>query len=487
MNSLKLKGKIRVSTDSGILSDVENTVTGLFEDLVAAGTVDHLFVGSHPVELGKTFIVHSTPMPTSSYANFANSAHSLFTVYLLNLSQAERQALKKTSHLLPVYDGSFEIDSSKVVGYANAYPATAGKKGYVQPLETDFLVNYRRHGLMFKWDADVLSGTYNTIAVGMNVMSNNRFAGICMFMGLESANQALGEAAPSGYLLRPGVKTADGSLVLTNDNEILLGDSASTQTARKVMNLQTGVITILETTDPRYDFPLYNARFAQLVCGDYLVVEKTAGQVYRVALKTKEETSVASNSYGCFLYDGYLYVKYSGNIFRAYDATTFTLTTAKNIEQKNMNIPTEFLESISNYNLRVTNIGDKYLLSFTRVFTASGIEQFNDNQKAIICTDIMDVANSIVDIVPNVNTNCGCVIGGDFYFFNNLIPNPLTYRNTFQYHDSTGAAKTVKQDGTKMCRSGMYGNLFSFHTYEEDQEIPEGKDLKLEYYYTFEQ
>lgn len=485
MNSLKLKGKIRVSTDSGILSDVENTVTGLFEDLVAAGTLNHLFVGSHPVELGKVFIAHNTPAATTSHANFVASPYSLFTVYLLNLSKAEQQALKKTSHLLPVYDSSFEIDSSKVVGYANAYPAVSGKKGYVEPLETDFLINYRRHGLMFKWDADTISGTYNTIAVGMNVMNNNRFAGIALFMGLESANQALGEAAPSGYLLRPGVKTTDGSLVLTNDNEILLGDTASTQTARKVMNLQTGVITILETSDPRYDFPLYSARFAQIVCGDYLVYEVN-GQVYRVDLKTRTQTSIVSGT-GCFVYNGYLYVKYSGNIFRAYDTTTFTLDSSKNIDPKNMNFPAEFLESISNYSLRITNLDDKYLVSFTRSFTASGIEQFNDTQKAIVCSDIMDVANSIVDIVPNVNTNCGAVIGGAYYFFNNLIPSPIAYRNTFQYHDSTGSAKSFKQDGAKMCKSGMYGNLFSFHTYDEDQTIPEGKTMKLEYYYTFEQ
>ena len=484
MNSLKLKGKIRVSTDSGILSDVENTVTGLFEDLVAAGTLDHLFVGSHPVELGKMFIAHSTPVATGSHSNFVASPYSLFTVYLLNLSKAEQQALQKTSHLLPVYDGSFEIDESKVVGYANAYPAVGGKKGYVEPLETDFLINYRRHGLMFKWDADTLSGTYNTIAVGMNVMNNNRFAGIALFMGLESHNQALGDAAPSGYLLRPGVKTADGSLILTADNEILLGDSASTKTARKVMNLQTGAITILEARDPRYDFPLNSSKYAQLVCGDYLVYESN-GQVYRLDLRTREMTNIVGGT-GCFLYNGYLYVKYSGDIFRAYDTKTFTLNTSKNLEPKNMNFPSEFLESVSNYNLRVTNLGDNYLVSFTRNIGTSSIETLNDTQKAIVCTDIMDVANSIIDIVPNIHTNCGAVIGGDYYFFNNLIPSPLSYRNTFQYHDATGTAKSIRQEGCKMCKSGMYGNLFSFHTYDKDQEIPEGKTMKLEYYYTFE-
>jgi hypothetical protein len=486
MNSLKLKGKIRVSTDSGILSDVENTVTGLFEDLVAAGTVDHLFVGSQPIELGRMYIAHNTPSLNTSNASFTVSPYSLFTVYLLNLSQAERAALKKTSHLLPIYDGSFEIDESKVVGYANAYPVVSGKKGYTQPLETDFLVNYRRHGLMFKWDADTISGTYNTIAVGMNVMNSNRFAGICMFMGLESNNQAIGEAAPSGYILRPGVKTADGSLVLTADNEILLGGSDSTQTARKVFNLTTGVITLLEATDPRYDFPLYPSRFPQIVCGDYLVVEKSQGNIYRLNLKTKEETSIGQG-FGCFMYNGMLYIRYNATVFRAYNPETFALDTSKNISVSDMGFPAEFLENVSNYYMRVTNISDKFLVSFGRSFTTSGMDSFNDTQKAIICTDIMNVSGSIVDIVPNVNTGCCAEIAGVYYFFNNFIPNPFTYRSTYRFPDGAGSYKDFRQEGAKVCRSGMYGNLFSFHTYDKDQEIPQGKDLKLEYYYTFEQ
>ena len=486
MNELKLRGKIRVSTDDGVLSDVENHTTILLEELVAAGTVDHLFVGSQPIELGRVYIAHNTPNLNGSMSSFTASPHSLFTGYLLNLSEEERAALKKTSHLLPIYDGGFEIDSSKVVGYANGYPDVSGKKGYTQPLETDFLVNYRRHGLAFKWDADTLSGTYNTIAIGMNVMNSNRFAGIAMFMGLESNNQAVGEAAPSGYILRPGVKTVDGSLVLTAENEILLGDSASTQTARKVFNLTTGVITLLETTDPRYDFPLYPSRFSQVVCGDYLVVEKSQGNIYRLNLKTKEETSIGQG-FGCFMYNDMLYIRYNATLFRAYNPETFAMDSSKNISVSDMGFPAEFLENVSNYYMRVTNLGANYLVTYCRSFTTSGMDQFNDTQKAIVCSDIMNVAGSIIDIIPNINTTLGVVIGGDYYFFNNHLPNPFTFRSTYRFPDGAGGYKDFRQEGAKVCRSGMYGNLFSFHTYDKDQEIPEGKDLKLEYYYTFEQ
>lgn len=485
MNPLILKGKIRVSSDNGVLSDVENTVTGLFEDLVAAGTVDHFFVGSHPVELGRIFISHYTPSAGSSNTNYYSYPQALFTVYLLNLSQAERESLKKTSHLLPVYNSSFEIDDSKVVGYANAYAVgTANKKGYVQPLDSDFLMNYRRHGLMFKWDADVISGTFNTIAVGMNVM-NNRFAGLCMFMGLESNNQALGENAPSGYFIRPGVKNSDGSIVLTNDNEILLGDTTSTQKARKVLNLVTGVITILDTTDPRYDFPLYDCKFPQLCYGDYLIRDGN-GTIYRVDLKTKAQSQISSG-YGCFIYDGYLYTRYDSSTFRAYNLSNFSYTTSKNLSIANMNFPPEFTASVSYHYMRVSNLGENFLISFQRAHTSSDIASFSDAQKTIVCSDITNIAGSIVDVIPNVNTNMGVKIGNENYFFNNYIPNALTYNSSYTYPNAGGSSKSLNMFGAKMCRSGMYGNLFSFHTYEEDQQIPAGQALKLEYYYTFEQ
>lgn len=484
MNPLILKGKIRVSSDNGILSDVENTVTTLFEDYVAAGTLDHFFVGSYPVELGKTFIASAMPSGSTN-VSFTKYPQQLFTVYLLNLTDAERKALKKSSHLLPVYDGSFQIDDSKVVGYANAYVVgSANKRGYVQPLDSDFLINHRRHGLMFKWDADVVSGTFNAIAVGMNVM-NNRYAGIALFMGLESNNQARGETSPSGYFIRPGVKNSDGSLVLTTDNEILLGDVGATQKARKVLNLKTGVITPIENTDPRYDFPLYDSRFAQACYGDYLI-RCGGGTVYRVNLNTKAQTQIGSGQ-GFFIHDGYLYTKYSTTTFRAYNLDTFSYTSSKDLTIANMDFPAEFLASVSNHNLRVSNIGDKFLVSLIRTHTSSDIASFSEEQKTIVCSDITNVAGSIVDMVPNVNTNMGVEIDGEYYYFNNFIPNPFIYNQYFAYPDAGGSSKMFYMNGCKMCKSGMYGNLFSFHTYEEDQQIPAGQALKLEYYYTFEQ
>ena len=90
-------------------------------------------------------------------------------------------------------------------------------------------------------------------------------------------------------------------------------------------------------------------------------------------------------------------------------------------------------------------------------------------------------------IIPNVNTNMGVEIDGEYYYFNNFIPNPFIYNQYFAYPDASGSSKMFYMNGCKMCKSGMYGNLFSFHTYEEDQQIPTGQALKLEYYYTFEQ
>lgn len=481
---VRFRGRIRVLTDDEILSDVENTTTLLYEETVAAGTIDTFYTNSYPIEAGQTFLASFSPAvgyPTdySLYPSYA------FTVYLLNLPEAEKQALSKTSHTLPIYTSTYEIDSDKVVAYGNAYYlGTEAKRGYMQPLESDNLMNFRRHGVMIKWDADVASGSYNCIAVGMNVMSD-RFAGVSLFRGLEFNDPANGESEASGFMLRNGIKNADGSVVITAENEILLGDAVSPSTARKVLNLQTGVYTLLDSADARYDLPLLDARYSQLVYGNYLIYDNGSGLYYQ-EIGTKTATRFASYRIGACVYNGFLYTQY-GDKLEAYDLSTFARSSANDLTIANLNMPSEFTASSSTYFLHISNIGSNYLVSFLRAFTNSNLNSYNGTAKTIICSDLGDIGNSIVDIVPNVNTALGIEIGGEYLFFNNVVPSAFTLNGQYTYTTKTGGTYTMKKKGVKFCRSGMYGNLFSFHTFDEPQAIPTGQALKLEYYYTFEE
>ena len=478
-------GVILVETESGReLAKVKNTVTNLLEEYVAAQSLGFMYAGNSAIEAGENF-VFSPIAHDSNGMTFQPNADSLITVYLLNLSEAEKAALNKSSNILPVYDGEFNIDSSKIVGYATAtYTATEPKQGYLIPTTGTTLANPRRHGLKFQWDTGVLSGTYNAIAIGFNV-TKYPYSGVSIYRGLETNNKVLGENASAGYMIKPGIKSSDGSIVITGENEVLLGDSSATQYGRKILNLVTGEITLLSSDDARYGFPLVKSYYPQLCTGNYFVYSD-GSTLYKVDLSTKSKSSVATG-YDCFIYNGYVYSRYNTTTYRAYALNTLTYTSSKNLTIANMNFPSSFLESKSSYAYGISSIGDKYLLTYRYNYSTSDTRAY-PYMMALICSNPSDIAGSIIEIVPYLNTFNGSVIAGKKVFFNYIFPHSAVYQNKYYYRNSAGTgSQEVYKNGVKMTTEGLYGNLLSFKTFDTDQQIPTGEGLKLTYYYTFEQ
>ena len=478
-------GVILVETESGReLAKVKNTVTNLLEEYVAAQSLGFMYAGNSAIEAGENFVF--SPISNTDFgSNFQVNADGLITIYLLNLSEAEKSALNKNSNILPVYDGEFNIDSSKIVGYANAtYTATEPKQGYLIPTTGLTLSNPRRHGLKFQWDTGVLSGTYNTIAIGFNI-TKYPYSGVSIYRGLETNNQVIGENASEGYMIKPGIQSSDGSIVITGENEVLLGDSSSTQYGRKILNLVTGETTLLSSDDARYGFPLVKAYYPQLCTGNYFVYSDGSG-LYKVDLSTKSKSKITTG-YDCFIYNGYVYSRYNTTTYRAYALNTLTYTSSKNLTIANMNFPSSFLESKSGYAYGISNIGDKYLLTYRYNYGTSDYRAY-PYMMAVICSNPSDILGSIVEIIPYLNTFNGSVVAGKKVFFNNVFPHSTTYKNTYYYRDSAGTgSKGLSKHGVKMTTEGLYGNLLSFKTFDTDQQIPTGEGLKLTYYYTFEQ
>lgn len=481
---MQFKGKIRVVSEHDgiekVLVDVENTITELFEEVVAAGSIDMMYGMSSAIEGGQTFL--GVQNPDISSGIYYNKPNYFITVYFLNLGSAELQALTKKSHTLPIYAGDYTLDESKIVGFATStYTATKPKQGYLDPLKGENLIKYRRHGLRFKWDANILSGTYNCIAVGLRT-DVDRFSGISMYRGLETSNPILGEAVARGYWLRPGVKNATGDKIYTADNEILLGDGTTTNKARKVLNLETGVETLLESSDFRYDFSLIAGQEVQLVSGNTLIYSDSEGyRIYEKNLDTLVEDEIYNYGYGAFIYEGYLYMREGTSNFIAYSLPNFTYTSSKNIAFESLQLPEGFCEDYSD--LYITSMGSNFLVQNIQSFTTSGVR----NNRALLCSDIKNVKGSIIDVIPNLYGLTGFYIGSIPYFFAGGTPVPYNTSKTFYYTDTSGSQKSITKGGLRFCCEGMYGNLLSFHTFEEPQQIPAGNALKLDYYYTFEQ
>ena len=487
MENLKMRGIIQILDENdSILSEVENAVTYFWEDFVAAAGLDVFYTGVSAVEAGQSFIC-SPIFNNSGYFNYQAGFNLLPCIYLLNLPDSIKSSLSKNTNLLPVYDSNFEINSDYIVGIGTAtYSTTEAKQGYLEVPTGANLVNHRKHGLKWKWDAGVLSGTYNCIAIGFNVM-HDIYSGACIFRGLEANNQFLGETAGAGYLVVPNVKSEDGAVVITGENEILLGDSTATQKGRKVLNLLTGEVTLLDSADIRYNFPLNDARYAQ-TCINGFWVYCNGSSVKKVDVKTKAETTIASTGYDFFIYNGFLYSKYSSTVYRAYSLSTWAYSSSGNLTIANMGFPADFLETKSGFTLRVSNVGDNFLVSYHYAYSGGAwTGGSNYMGKCLICSDIENVSSSIIEVLPYINTNLGVLVGGKKYFFNNFVPQSMNSANQIYYMNAAGTGTlTMKKNGLKMTTEGLYGNMMSYKIYDTDQTIPSDKALKISYTYTFD-
>lgn len=484
MDYLSVNGYIKVVNGGKVLYDGKNTVTELLAEITAAGSIQTMYACASPVEAGQSFIVGKAEYINSyGYPSYAENDY-LLTVYFLNLPDVEKKALNSSSHLLPIYNSKFEVDQDKLVAYATMkYSASAGKEGYLTDVSGINIVNPHKHSKRFKWDAGVAVGEYNCIAVGVNVMTD-RFNGIKINRSVDFNNTLLGEAVAEGYFLRPGVKTQDGSIVYTTDQEILLGSGDSIKNARRVLNMVTGETSLLETSDHRYNFPLVRAYNTQMVYKDYFLYN-SGGSLKRMDLKTKSEDSLISGVYDGFIYNGFAYGTYSSTEIRAYNIDTFSREYSQDLNPSTMNLPFELNKNLGNENgLKITNCGDGFLIT-------CGYQNYTEiegyDKEAIICSDITDVGNSIVDIVPQTPEANAYIINGKKYFFTASASSTNTTRGTYYYKQLNSTnTKSIEKTGTKFTTEGLYGNLLSFKTFDAPQVIDGTKELELEYTYSLE-
>ncbi len=501
MDGMHCIGKIKVKSDKGTLDlDVTNTVTQLFEEIVAHEGIDGIFANASPIEGGQTWILSNAGAITQKYVQYRDNADSGFqiTVYLLNLQDSEKNGLNSKSNVLPVYTSALNaIDDSKIVGYATVkVAATKTKEGYLIPLEGETLVSHRRHGLQWKWEPGVLSGSFNAICVGVNVLNDrNIYNGITLMRSVENNNKLLGENNENGYFMIPGVKSEDGGTVWTEDNEILLGGVKINDynKSRFVFNLETGERKSINSDDVRYDLTLQRPiDYLQAHIGDYYICYNSGTK----DIKTKEsKTSIVQGNYydSVFELDGYIYSAYSFSTYThemtlyAYNKETLS---RESEHDKTITIPSTFERP------RIFKYNENYLLTDSYYYFDSISDNkgsIYDKGKSIVFSNLDDIENSIIEIIPAVQALNFAFINNKPYFFTSDYSNRSQNTHTdasigvYYYNDPSSYSQQVYKNGLKYTTEGMYGNLFSFKTFDSQQQIPEGEGVKLQYYYTFEQ
>ncbi len=495
---MKFKGHIMITDDNGkCLVDTHNTITSFYEEVVATAAIDTLFTHSCAFEAGQSFI-YAPQVYISSYHR-----HTLLqpTAYFLNLTAEEKAALSKDSNLLPIYkSGTFEIDTDKIVGYAKAtYQASEPKEGCLAYVQGENLVNTRRHGLRWHWEVGAMTGTYNCIAIGIDVLSD-RFAGIWLSRGLEQYNTILGETASTGYYLPPGIHSENR--VITADDEVLLptGTNTDVTIAGKVLNLTTGITENLASDDHRYGLKLINGSYPFYVYNGKFITKDSSVIKYRdidtwTSGSSCTNLSMSLYGYSVFEYDGYLYVgesttsTSSGTVFNALNLETMKYESSKNKTFADLNLPDDFIAGIGKNDCAyyISSIGDKYLVCLRNANSSYNQYGQYGYQKAFICTNPFDMKNSIYTLLPNFNGYYGFAVGSEIYLVDYLCMSGFYNGDTWEYLNVTGSTKQVKKDGLKITKPAtMTGNMFSFHTFETDQAISEEVGTNLDYYYHFD-
>lgn len=499
----KYSGCFSIETDSGNIQILDhNTITTLFEEIVATVGVDQLVSKASPINAGKTYFEGACGKNANRKAWSDDGGKQLITVYLLNLSPAEKAALSSDTYILPIYSSDFlSIDQNKIVGYATARvnPLASNKEGHIIPHSGALLVNNRRHGLAWRFEAGSVSGTFNTIAVGLNCIDSNYLAGVRLARSLDLKSILGGDYENAyDYFMIPNVKNTDGTVVWTGEDEILLGGKTSSDynVARVILNLATGELTSLDISDVRYGLELYKAsETMQYVFGDYLITctstptYRSGNTVYATNINTGSKNSVYYSSYcvqGFFTYNGYLYA--CGQNTASSEFTAYAYDSSMN-SVSSANLTMTLPSSWSYSECIILPYGSNYILVHS---TDTSYIKPSEAQ-TLVFTNPENIGGSIIGVLPGIQPTCCITYNNDPYFFDseNHNSNQSDYdrfEESLYYSYMNGSDTTnIKQNGLKFYTLGMFGNLFSFKTYDEDMEISAGDGIKVSYWYTFDQ
>lgn len=472
---MKIKGIIKFSTDKGKNVEVQNNTTVL-GDMYFKAKATRDYAIQRGVEGGFDFI-QSVLVDAYNITPKLAGPNDALTVYLLNLSQQEIANLTAQSQLLPIYQaGTFDIDHSKIVGWASIdRTSTQAKQGIFTARAGENLLDEWIVSLAWNWEVGKALGSFNCIAIGLNVVNTNskRTNGIAIYKGLENNDFQAGEPLPSGFMCRPGVSGITGA------NEILLGGTITNGKARVKYDLVAKTPINLDPTDQAYDFPLSKADKPQVVVGDklyYWVESSNYLQQYDMTTKTHTQTSIQSQYKTILVVLGdYLYVASGWTVLKAYNKNTLAAVTSADINYANIKFPYDWL-GLTNTDLSYIRIGN---------FGNSGIiiTRHNTNDNAFISGVVMqDLTSGVVlGIAPLAGTSTVYDINNEKVFFTHSVKDEL-------YRGFTGqTATTYTNFGTHGVKySKWLGNMLSFKVFDTPQTIATDEVARVEYAYKYE-
>jgi hypothetical protein len=477
---MKIKGIIDFSTSSGKKERYYNEITKL-GDMYFKAKATQGFTINRAIEEGFDFIQSwLLPKNDTAIVDIANKDKNI-AIYLLNLTQAELDAITPDTTTLPIYTpGTMEIDHSKIVGWASIDRVSVqAKQGILTGRIAANIVDDWVSSIAWQWDEGKATGTFNFIAIGPNVLNtgSDRYNGLNIFKGLERNDVLNGEAVPSGYMLRNGVTGITGA------NEILIGDATSGTVGRVKLDLVLGTRTELAPGDPGYDFPLMKADRPQVIIGDRLFYRKDElGDIWVYDMVAETHTDTGINFYNTsyaipsilLTKGGYLYTAGTYTTLYAYNPTTYARVSAADIQYADLGIPSD----ISTYypeSLKGVSIGN-----YGNQFIAVPIYNIlKTTSKAILLSDL--APNSLLRPLPLLKTTANYLINNEVYNFDTKALDDI-----YQGIKEDGGAVSYLAFGTHGVKYCKYvGNMLSYKKLTTAQTIAATEKAKVEYSYKY--
>lgn len=471
----------------------KNNLTKLFKNIILGGSISNLLTSLSGSEAGLMTI--STPFRYNAGATSTNftsvNKDSLPVIYLLNLTSEEQAALSEDMVKNPLLTPSLVIETEKLVGWASFdYVGTENKRGTLYP-QANYLFNSSviddgKFGITINWAPGKIEGTFNTVILGTNIMSD-KLTGAAMCKGIDSANPAINEGAAAGDFLCPNVQTT-GGVVMTGPDEILLGDGASPSTARRVLNLITGEVTEIPSSDPRYNAYLFSEPHQYIGDGRVVLQSTTSTYVYNYnGTSASNNKTLSSSSTGFAISNNTIYVKnrvQSSCIFYAYNIETLAADSSSDIT---VNLDSAVFGS---------DFRDIFLSNFMGNFLL--INQSNADVApsdipvhGYIFSNISDPMNSFVG---TYNGNLGSdIIAEDtsesitkhFYMIFRQLRNIAQTTAGDSIYNPNGTTTSVVRNGCKLVFPGYYGQVLTYSILSNPITISNTQGLALNYMFNF--
>jgi len=305
IDSTKIRGFVEieiVNPTTGIHRVIKsNTVTNLGKLLMLSKSANNIlmeFGGSPYGRVRSTDLLDSYYSSSSSTYNVKAKQDNGLNLYLANLDSGV--TLTEDTKYVDLLDSNFDVDYTKIVGFANSRDVSANTREGVQDFTRfNHMINDKCVANRWKFAEGVATGTFNHLLIMPGIHGDFKTNGIYLKKCISRVNQFEDIADLGNSFIIPGVTG------LTGPNEILLNYNRN-NVNRWRHNLATGEVTQVDSNDIGYNVPLYETYdqvyvdgLLYLLCTDNILrkINTTTGAVVNTANVLSYATHGASMFY----------------------------------------------------------------------------------------------------------------------------------------------------------------------------------------------